>query len=149
MDGPGFQTLSRVVGTAPSRRALVAVLGSLLTAPWHSGLLVGAKKKSKKTTLCLNGQTIRASTMKKKKKLLNRGATRGACSSCPRCGEGTICTEFEHVCCPSGRVSTHNLGSANPVTFCCPEGYLGDVGGNPGCCEGPNSGVCPNIHRVR
>jgi len=149
MDGSGFQTLSRVLGTAPSRRALVAVLGSLLTPLWRSGPLAGAKKKSQKTTLCLDGQTIRTSNKKKKKKLLKRGATRGACSSCPPCGEGTMCTSFEHVCCPSERVTTHNLGTANPVTSCCPEGWLGDVGGNPGCCEGPNAGVCPDVHRAR
>ncbi len=122
MDGSGFQTLSRVLGTAPSRRALVAVLGSLLTPLWRSSPLAGAKKKSQKTTLCLDGQTIRTSNTKKKKKLLNRGATRGTCSICPPCGEGTVCTNFEHVCCPSERVTTHNLGTANPVTSCCPEG---------------------------
>ena len=148
MDGLDFETLTRVLGTTPSRRALVAVLGSLLATPWRSGPLVGAKKKKpEKTTLCLNGQTIRVSNTKKKKNLLNRGATRGAC--CPPCGEGTVCTDFERVCCPSERVTTHNLGSANPVTSCCPAGYLGDVGGNPGCCESPNSGVCPDIHRAR
>ena len=149
MDGPGFEVLTRLRSAAPSRRALVAVIGSLLSVPWQSGLLVGAKKKSRKTTLCFNGKTIRTSSTKKKKKLLKRGATRGACSSCPPCGEGTICTGFEHVCCPSERVTTHDLGTARQITSCCPEGYLGDVGGNPGCCEGPNSGVCPDIHRAR
>ena len=149
MSGPSFETVTRVLGRAPSRRALVATLGSLLTAPWYGDLLVdAANKKPKKTTLCLNGQTVRTSNTTKKKKLLKRGATRGACS-CPPCGEGTVCTGFEHVCCPSERVTTHNLGTANPTTSCCPEGYLGDVGGNPGCCEGPNSGVCPDIHRAR
>ena len=67
MDGPGFETLTRVLGTAPSRRALAAVLGSLLTIPWRNGPLVGAKKKkSKKTILCFDGQTIRVSQKKKR-----------------------------------------------------------------------------------
>ena len=148
MDGPGFETLTRVLGTTPSRRALAVVLGSLLTIPWRNGPLVGAKKKSKKTPLCFDGQTIRVS-QKKKKKLLKRGATRGACSGCTPCGEGQVCTDFEQVCCPSERVTTHNLGTAHPITSCCPEGYLGDVGGKPGCCVSPNSGVCPDIHRAR
>jgi hypothetical protein len=148
VDRPGFDALTHLRGTAPSRRGLVAVLSGLLTSPWQSGALVGAKKKPKTISLCLNGKTIRV-PKEKKKKLLKRGATRGACSSCPPCGEGAVCTGFDHVCCPSERVTTHDLGTAHPITSCCPEGFRGDVAGNPGCCEGQNSGVCPNIHRAR
>jgi len=148
MDGPGFDALTDLRGTAPSRRALVAVLSGLLTSPWQSGALVSAnKKKPKKVTVCLNGKTIRA-PKEKKKKLLKRGATSGACT-CTSCGEGQVCTSYEHACCPIERVTTHDLGTAHPTTSCCSEGYRGDVAGSPGCCRGPNSGVCPNIHRAR
>jgi hypothetical protein len=148
MDGPGFEALTYLRGMAPSRRALVAVLSGLLTSPWQSGALVGAnKKKPKKVTVCLDGLTKRV-PKEKKKSLLKHGATSGACT-CTTCPDGQVCTGYEHACCPSERVTTHDLGTAHPITSCCPEGYRGDVAGNPGCCESPNSGVCPDIHRGR
>ena len=148
MDGPGFEALTRLCGAASSRRALVAVLGSLLTGPWQSGAPVSAKKKPKKITVCDDGLTIRVPKTKKKR-LLKHGATSGACPRCTTCPEGELCTSFDHVCCPSDRVTTDDLGTAHASTACCPEGYLGDIGGNPGCCEGPNSGFCPSFIRAR
>lgn len=62
MDGTRFDSLTRLLGRAPSRRATLALLCGLLVAPGTGGLPVAAKKeKKKKTTLCLNGQTIQAS----------------------------------------------------------------------------------------
>jgi hypothetical protein len=70
------------------------LLGGLLAAPLAAALPVEAKKK-RKVTLCLNGETIKASS-KNKKKLLKKGATPGGCTakSCAanaECGSGAIC----------------------------------------------------------
>lgn len=90
MESSRFDAFTRLLGSVPSRRALLPIAGSALAVLW-GGLLTTAakkKKKNKKATLCLDGQTIKA-TKKKKKKLLKRGATRGPCCA-PTC-LGTTC----------------------------------------------------------
>ncbi len=47
MDGTRFDSLTRLLGRAPSRRATLALLGGLLAAPGTGGLPVDAKKKNK------------------------------------------------------------------------------------------------------
>lgn len=105
LDGTRFDTLTRLLGQAPSRRALLPLVGGLLAAPLAGVTPVDAKKKKKKATLCLDGQTIRASR-KKKKKLLKSGATPGACPSsppppnctpetCGGCCDGATCHDGE------------------------------------------------------
>lgn len=103
MDAARFDLLVRSLAaraTRPTRRGLARGLSALglggaglfaLPGRWP-GLPEGeAKKKKKKATLCLNGQTIKASA-KKKKKLIKSGATAGACPPpCVRSCGGKTC----------------------------------------------------------
>ncbi len=68
MDAPRFDALTRLLGASPSRRALLPALGGLLTTPLLGFVPAGSKKKKKgkKSTLCLDGQTVQASKKKKK-----------------------------------------------------------------------------------
>jgi len=45
----------------------------------------------------------------------------GQCCSESECREGEVCTDFEHVCCPSERVATHSSpsGSLETCGCCC------------------------------
>lgn len=86
MDAAGLDGLARRLARHRGRRSLVGGVAGALAAA-----LVGhatAGKRKKKATLCLNGQTVKASR-KQKKKLLKRGATSGACCK-PQC-TGTSC----------------------------------------------------------
>lgn len=91
MDDRRFAALARVLGHVQPRRALLPLARGLLAAPWLGFVPTAAKKKkNKKSTLCLDGQTIKASK-KKKKKLIKSGATPGACSACAPICSGTAC----------------------------------------------------------
>lgn len=89
MDAPGFDGLVRRFAARHSRRALVGGLAGTLAVVRGSQVPVAGKhKKPKKSAFCLNGQTLQASS-KKKKKLRKQGATAGACCQ-PQC-TGTTC----------------------------------------------------------
>ena len=75
--------LSRLLARQPSRRRALLLIGGLLAAPWLGidATQAGKKKrrkKNKKRSLCFKGKTVQAAG-KKKKTLLKRGATTGAC----------------------------------------------------------------------
>jgi parallel beta-helix repeat protein len=96
MDNGRFDALSRFVAISQSRRRAALALGSAVAGILGTGSVTHAKKKKKKVTLCLDGETIKASS-KKKKKLIKQGATPGACkgpAACAAnadCGAGAIC----------------------------------------------------------
>jgi hypothetical protein len=92
-----FHTLASSVSKLRSRRAVAQVLGGFLAIPLAGGIPGEAKKRKRKVTLCRNGETIKVPS-KKKKKLLKRGASPGACKakSCAtnaECGSGAICAD--------------------------------------------------------
>jgi len=119
MDGKQFDAIAQSLAFAHDRRGIVRLLaGSALGGLVLAGTSdVDARRKKKKVTLCLNGQTLK---VKKNKKngLLDQGATLGGCpspppppsntctdgiqngtetdidcggGSCPRCGVGKKC----------------------------------------------------------
>jgi hypothetical protein len=94
MDGEQFDVMSRAVAMRSRRRALQAITGAAVVLAGTADA-TNAKKK-KKSTLCFNGETVKASS-KKKKKLIKQGATSGACNgpaACAAnadCGAGAIC----------------------------------------------------------
>jgi hypothetical protein len=97
MDDGQFDMLSRALAIRSRRQALRAVAGAGVGfASIAQAIGARKKKKKKKSTLCFNSQTVKVSG-KKKKKLLKRGATPGACSgpaACAAnadCGAGAIC----------------------------------------------------------
>jgi hypothetical protein len=96
MHHSSFDALTAAISRPGSRRTATRLLGSLVALPLAGSSIAAAKKKKKKkVTLCLNGETIKAST-KKKKNLLKQGATSGPCTakSCvsnAECGSGAIC----------------------------------------------------------
>lgn len=87
--------------SSPTRAAIsrrvVLLLGSLaaLTLEHEADTTYARKRKPKKVKLCLNGQTTHVSK-KKKKKLIQSGATSGACQRCSgnaECASGSICSQ--------------------------------------------------------
>lgn len=76
MDMGQFDEVTRCVFAGASRRLIVTVLGTLTLTP-----LLGTVRGSAKTKLvCLNGQTVRASS-DKRKKLIRHGVRPGACGT--------------------------------------------------------------------
>jgi hypothetical protein len=106
------------------------------------------RKHKKKATLCLNGQTIQASS-KKKQKLLRRGATAGACCT-PTCN-GTSCGGSDGcggTCGCSGSTVCHE-GTCRACTVTCTGsdiscglrlGQALEVGGDVFVCPGRYAG---------
>ena len=84
MDGKQFDAIAQSLAFAHDRRGIVRLLaGSALGGLVLAGTSdVDARRKKKKVTLCLNGQTLK---VKKNKKngLLDQGATLGDCPSSP------------------------------------------------------------------
>lgn len=121
MDGKRFDAIAQSLAYSRDRRGMVR----LLTGSALGGLVLAGtseadakRKKKKKVTLCLNGQTIKVKK-NKQNDLLDQGATLGECpvsppppantcsdgiqngketdvdcggGSCPRCGVGKKCT---------------------------------------------------------
>ena len=84
------------IRAAISRR-VVLLLGCMASLPLgqEADTTYSRKKKPKKVRLCLNGQTTQVSK-KKKKKLIQSGATAGACQRCSgnaECASGSICSQ--------------------------------------------------------
>jgi hypothetical protein len=129
MNAPRFDGFARTIATRLSRRRSLGLLaGASLPFAGLAEAALAGKKKGKKVTLCLNGQTVTVSK-KKSRKRLKQGATKGACQLCPigqeRC-RGT-CIPSENCCvdsdCPTGGVCTDGLCL---ITIAC---------GNGGACS--------------
>lgn len=113
VDAKRFDAMTRLLTLRPSRRRAVPLITGLLAATC-SGIMPAfagnnKPKKKKKITLCFDGQTIEASGKRKKKNLLKRGATQGACVCTPRCagtcgddGCGGVCRCGAGFICVSG-----------------------------------------------
>ena len=82
LDASQFDGLARTLATLRNRRRAAMLLGGMAATPLLRAMPSEGKGKKKKFTLCLNGETIEASS-KKKKSLLKRGATSGACPTSP------------------------------------------------------------------
>lgn len=81
MDAPLFDQLAtRLASRLNRRRGLGVLAGASLPLVGLHG--ASEAKRKKKVTLCKNGQTVKA-PKKKAKKLLQQGATKGACGGCP------------------------------------------------------------------
>lgn len=85
MDDSRLDRLARFADAPRTRRSAAVLLSAVAAPPLLGSIPVDARKKKKKFTLCLDGQTIKASK-KNKKKLLKQGATPGACAA--RCVPG-------------------------------------------------------------
>lgn len=174
MNPRAIDTLTRLLGHAPSRRVMLPVLGGLLTTPLLGFVPAAArkKKKGKKSTLCLDGQTVQASK-KKKKKLLKSGATAGACPAPPPgctptcagnvcggddgcggmcgCAAGSICHEGVcHACdvtCTGDGVACGNQLKAflmgGGTVYACPGRYVGNFEVGNGALIGAGQGADP------
>lgn len=80
MDNHEFDNVVRNLACIHSRRGFMAALSAATAFSLPAGHAFA--RKSKKATLCLDGETLEAKK-KKKRKLLSRGATLGACVSPP------------------------------------------------------------------
>ena len=85
MEDSKLDLLSRAIRTRFKRRAVASTLAATFLATFGNSPGVGAKRK-KKSVLCLDGETVKASG-KKKKQLIKSGATIGSCPAVctPRC----------------------------------------------------------------
>lgn len=117
VDANRFDAATRLLTLRPSRRVVVPLVAGLLASTRSGVLPAFAGKKKKKSTLCLDGQTIEAAG-KKKKKLVKRGATQGACACTPNCagkcgddGCGGVCR------CNTGSICVSGACQACDVTF--------------------------------
>src|SRR5687767_10573694 len=155
MDGARFDSLSRALVDARSRRGLARLLGTLtlggiLTAgtiptaakKGGKGKGKGKNKKGKKVTICHNGQTITVSksALKGHKK---HGDSEGPCPPCvPRCATTNPCGAdgCGSSCSTCGGSTTCQNGQCR-----CPDGRS-PCGPNAVCCTGEDiclsSGAC-------
>lgn len=116
METQRFDHLVRSLTASGSRRGLLA---RVAFAPLGAGLLAlpaaeaAAKKRKRKATICQNGQTVKVSK-KKLKKRLRQGATRGACGCVPRstCPADLNCGVIDDSC--GGTITCGTCGGANP-----------------------------------
>jgi predicted outer membrane repeat protein len=98
LDYRRYSTLMQNAINLASRRRVLNVLAGLGLATSVTGMATSSDakrgKKHRKVRLCHNGNTLRVS-VKRKKKLLRQGATRGACSlECtPSCGTNELCVD--------------------------------------------------------
>ncbi len=156
MDAPRFDRFTAGISAHLTRRTGLGLLaGASLPLLRLSG--DADAKKKKKVTLCVNGQTVKA-PKKKAKKLLQQGATKGACGAgCPDgqrvCGSGCIpagdccvdddcngndvCVNGACVACPAGQKACDT--ACIPLAACC---VSNDCPGNDFCV----SGTCVSFH---
>ncbi|MCA9880937.1 MAG: right-handed parallel beta-helix repeat-containing protein, partial [Thermomicrobiales bacterium] len=119
MDATQADQLARRLWGLRTRRDLARALSGVAAAPLLSGANVAAGKK--KRPVCLDGKTIKA-TPKKRKKLLKRGATTGACpGGCsPQCN-GVSCGGSDGCggTCGCAAGSICHEGACTPCTVAC------------------------------
>ncbi|MFT4040214.1 MAG: hypothetical protein QM692_18690 [Thermomicrobiales bacterium] len=142
MDTSTFDTITRSLARIRSRRAALGVLAAGLAAVAGptSQLEAKKKKKPKKVTLCLNGETI---TVAKKQRngYIRQGATAGkcaagsaGCASDAGCNAGARETCQNGVCaCPAGFVRDANGICGDPAP-CKEDGSV--VASSAECCSG-------------
>lgn len=125
MDVSQFDRIARTVAGARSRRLVLQSAGGLVATAAPGGEFAGARRKRKKKPVCLNGQTIKASS-DKRKKLIKQGATAGACTS-NVCSQGACqpctvtCTGSPVLC---GATLSQALLAGGTVVVC-PGRYAG------------------------
>ncbi|MFN8661619.1 MAG: hypothetical protein U0075_06985 [Thermomicrobiales bacterium] len=159
MDDGQFDVLTRALTMSSRRRAFQSITGVAV------GLAGFAQptwaKTKKKSTLCFNGQTVKASS-KKKKKLIKQGATPGACggpATCAanaECGTGAICVAG--VCQPCAVTCDGNgnaCGSAlnarlakGGTVYICPGRYIGFFTSNAVTMVGAGMGEDPATNTI-
>lgn len=128
MDNLQFDALAARLAARLNRRSS---LGFLAATGLPLGLagVTGVAGKAKKVTLCVNGKTVKA-PKKKAKKLLKKGATKGACAaaSCPTGRKvcGAACIPNDNCCV--------NRDCPSPST--CDDGQCLITTGPPGCALG-------------
>lgn len=113
MDAARFDTLARSVFGTQGRRRFALSLAGLAAAPiFRNEEAAGKNKKQKKKPVCLNGQTIKASS-DKRKKLIKQGATPGACVPSV-CNEGSCVTSV----CSQGSCQACTVTCAGSPVLC-------------------------------
>lgn len=138
MDHIRFDGLTREFFLRHSRRGVLSLVSTLVaTRVLAAGVkeAQSKKKKSKKITLCLGGQTMQASK-DKSKKLRKRGATSGACqqsppgSCAPTCSGQTCGTPdgCGGTCACAANALCHG-GVCHPCTITC-DGNATECGSN-------------------
>lgn len=177
MNSAQFDTFLRSLIHTQSRRGVLAsaigLLASACTEPTTSG--AKNKKKHKKATLCLEGQTIKASK-RKKKKLLKQGATSGACAGCtPSCtskscgsddGCGGTCGCAANALCQAGvcqpcsvvcsgdaiacgnQLQIALTGAGGGTVYVCPGRYVGNFTVGNGALVGAGDGTDPATNTI-
>lgn len=138
MDAPLFDQLAtRLASRLNRRRGLGVLAGASLPLVGLHG--ASEAKRKKKVTLCKNGQTVKA-PKKKAKKLLQQGATKGACAGgCPTgqkaCNDA--CIPLGNCCvsndcpgndfCVGGTCVSFRCGNGGPCVVFQATGILGSV----------------------
>ncbi len=136
MDVHRFDALTRALTSGRSRRGALALLGSVFATPFFGASpAVARKKKTKKVTICRDGQSLSVSK-KKLKQQLGSGATLGECTSpppppplppptctaescdglCEGCRDGA-CVASTGVTCGTGHQCLANRGCARLCTL--------------------------------
>jgi hypothetical protein len=132
-----FDALTVQLVTPVSRRRSMGVLGFLVGGSLaFAGGIEARKKKKKKVTLCLNGQTVKV-PKKRKRSYLDQGATSGACSgACVRQCGGKTCGDDG---CGGSCGSCQGQLTCQGGTCACPPG---DEECAPGVCVPTSSTAC-------
>lgn len=147
MEHPQFDRLVRAFGQGYSRRTVTMLVGAALALPLTGrNSTVAKRKKKKKVTLCLDGETI---TVPKKKTggFLKQGATPGACP--PGGGSGCPCDPcLREICvgsrceCPGG-MARDSKGVCGVVRGCT---AVGQTAASPAlCCSGQGNPISSSL----
>jgi hypothetical protein len=162
MDSPRFDALTQVLASGRTRRHTLTLLGGLLAARQVATQPILARRKRKKITICLNGQTIKV-LRKKRDTFLLAGATLGECSISPPPGpppppasptcESTGCP-YTEVCQAGACVNcinapctvdsdccTNLCAGVNPNKRCRCQFGIGICSSNAQCCNGRCNGA--------
>lgn len=188
-----FDKLTRAMAELHSRRDTTRLLGGvLLGAPLLGGQIAEAKQrrkthrkrghddkskphttaghdvglegKKKKSTFCLNGQTVTTSNKKKRKQLVSNGATSGpcapqgaaTCSSNAQCSAGSICASGTCQTCAvtcngdgvaCGETLQRRLDQGGTI-YVCPGRYVGRFALGASQVVGAGSGDDPETNTI-
>lgn len=133
MDADQFDTLATHITTHLSRRRSLGILGAFGIA--SVGLVdevAGKRKKKKKVTLCVNGQTMKV-PKKKRGSYVSQGATPGACVPS---GGTNICTTSAQ--CVGGQICLGGMCLAVcQAATDCPSDAAGQCTCEAGLCTSP------------